>query len=176
MPPRSPATGGGCCCARGRSALDGVRNWRSWFRNKRAPTRVVHSRLEQIRQRVFQIALGYEDQDDATSLRTDPLARAMCDRLPDDELGLSSQPTLSRLEHAVRARDVARMQQLLEDDYVCSLPDSTTVVLDIDSTDDPTHGQQPFSSFMVTGLRRGGPSASVRLRPGNAGNHRSARR
>ncbi len=151
--------------------------------DKRAPTRVVHSRLEQIRQRVFQIALGYEDQDDATSLRTDPLARAMCDRLPDDELGLSSQPTLSRLEHAVRARDVARMQQLLEDDYVCSLPDdTTTVVLDIDSTDDPTHGQQPFSFFHghyghamyfpLLVFDGEGRLASVRLRPGNAGNHR----
>src|SRR5580700_4943269 len=67
----------------------------------RAPERVVHSRLEQVRQRVFQIALGYEDQNDADALRHDPLLRASCDRLPNDPHGLSSQPTLSRLEHAV---------------------------------------------------------------------------
>lgn len=151
--------------------------------DERDPARVVHSRLEQVRQRVFQIALGYEDQNDATALRTDPLARAMCDRLPDDELGLSSQSTLSRLEHAVRARDVVCMQQLLEDDYVCSLPEDTTaVVLDLDSTDDPTHGQQPLSFFHghyghamyfpLLVFDGEGRLASVRLRPGNAGNNR----
>jgi hypothetical protein len=151
--------------------------------DKRDATRVVHSRLEQIRQRVFQIALGYEDQNDAATLRTDPLARAMCDRMPDDERGLSSQPTLSRLEHAVKARDVVHMQRLLEDDYVCSLPDDTkTVVLDLDSTDDPTHGQQPLSFFHghyghamyfpLLVFDGEGRLVSVRLRPGNAGNNR----
>lgn len=151
--------------------------------DKRDPKRVVHSRQEQVRQRVFQIALGYEDQNDATTLRSDPLARAMCDRLPDDELGLSSQATLSRLEHAVSARAVVSMQQLLEDDYVCSLPDdTTTVVLDLDSTDDPTHGQQPLSFFHghyghamyfpLLVFDGEGRICSVRLRPGNAGNHR----
>lgn len=149
----------------------------------RDPARVVHSRLEQVRQRVFQIALGYEDQNDATTLRNDPLARAMCDRLPDDERGLSSQPTLSRLEHAVGARDVACIQQLLEDDYVCSLPGETTaVVLDIDATDDPTHGQQPLAFFHghygtsmyfpLLVFDGDGRLVSVRLRPGNAGNNR----
>lgn len=107
----------------------------------------------------------------------------MCDRLPDDELGLSSQSTLSRLEHAVHARDVMSMQQLLEDDYVCSLPEDTTaVVLDLDATDDPTHGQQPLSFFHghyghamyfpLLVFDGEGRLASVRLRPGNAGNNR----
>jgi len=151
--------------------------------DKRDATKVVHSRLEQVRQQIFQIALGYEDQNDATTLRTDPLARAMCDRLPEDEKGLSSQPTLSRLEHAVSARDVVHMQRLLEDDYVCSLPDdTTTVVLDLDATDDPTHGQQPLSFFHghyghamyfpLLVFDGEGRLVSVRLRPGNAGNNR----
>jgi len=151
--------------------------------DKRDPNRIVHSRLEQVRQRIFQIALGYEDQNDATTLRADPLARAMCDRLPEDKQGLSSQPTLSRLEHAVSARDVVNMQRLLEDDYVCSLPDDTTaVVLDLDATDDPTHGQQPLSFFHghyghamyfpLLVFDGEGRLVSVRLRPGNAGNNR----
>ena len=88
--------------------------------DRRAPERVVHSRLEQIRQRLFQIALGYEDQNDADALRHDPLWRASCDRLPDDARGLSSQPTLSRLEHAATARTVVRLQRQLETDYVAS--------------------------------------------------------
>ena len=151
----------------------------------RDPTRVVHSRLEQVRQRVLSIALGYEDQNDATSLRHDPLWRLACDRRPDDPRGLSSQPTLSRLEHAASARDVVRLQRRFEADYVASLPDDTeVVVLDLDSTSDPTHGQQPLAFFhghygcsmyfpllVVDG---DGRLASVRLRPGNAGNDRYA--
>jgi hypothetical protein len=153
--------------------------------DSRAPERVVHSRLEQVRQRVFQIALGYEDQNDADALRQDPLWRASCDRLPDDPRGLSSQPTLSRLEHAVTARDVVRLQRQLEADYVASLPAGTdVVVLDLDSTSDPTHGQQPLSFFHghydcsmyfpLLVFDGDGRLVSVRLRPGNAGNHRYA--
>jgi Transposase DDE domain group 1 len=151
----------------------------------RAPERVVHSRLEQVRQRVFQIALGYEDQNDANALRLDPLLRASCDRLPSDPRGLSSQPTLSRLEHAVDARDVVRLQRELEADYVASLAEDTdVVVLDLDSTSDPTHGQQPLSFFHghydcsmyfpLLVFDGEGQLASVRLRPGNAGNNRYA--
>jgi Transposase DDE domain group 1 len=153
--------------------------------DERAPGRVVHSRLEQVRQRVFQIAMGYEDQNDAAALRLDPLLRASCDRLPEDARGLSSQPTLSRLEHAVDARDVVRLQRQLEADYVASLPEDTdVVVLDLDSTSDPTHGQQPFSFFHghydcsmyfpLLVFDGDGRLVSVRLRPGNAGNNRYA--
>jgi hypothetical protein len=151
----------------------------------REPGRVIHSRLEQVRQRIFQIALGYEDQNDADALRHDPLLRASCDRLPNDPRGLSSQPTLSRLEHAVNARDVVRLQRQLEAEYVASLPEGTdVVVLDLDSTSDPTHGQQPFSFFHrhydcsmyfpLLVFDDEGRLVSVRLRPGNAGNNRYA--
>ena len=153
--------------------------------DRRAPERVVHSRLEQIRQRLFQIALGYEDQNDADALRHDPLWRASCDRLPDDARGLSSQPTLSRLEHAATARTVVRLQRQLETDYVASLPqDTDVVVLDLDSTSDPTYGQQPLSFFHghydcsmyfpLLVFDGDGRLVSVRLRPGNAGNNRYA--
>jgi hypothetical protein len=48
-----------------------------------------------LRQRVFQIACGYEDANDADTLRQDPALKMACERLPDDE-PLASQPTLSR--------------------------------------------------------------------------------
>src|SRR3712207_1779701 len=51
-----------------------------------------------VRQRVFQIACGYEDQDDAATLRHDPLLKLVCGRLPESGAPLASQPTLSRLE------------------------------------------------------------------------------
>jgi hypothetical protein len=153
--------------------------------DRRDCSRSKHSRHEQFRQRVFQIALGYEDQNDAQSLRRDPLWKTACDRLPSDVDALSSQPSLSRFEHAVDARAVVCIQRALEDDYVASLPaDTTVVVLDIDATDDPTHGQQPLSFFHGHYDQRmyfplvvfdgDGRLCSVRLRPGNAGNNKYA--
>lgn len=146
---------------------------------------VDHTREEQLRQRVFQIALGYEDQNDASSLRDDPLWKASCDRLPDDEVGLSSQPTLSRFEHAIDARSMVSLQRAFEDQYVASLPDDTTgVVLDLDATDDPTHGQQPLAFFHahydqkiyfpLLAFDGEGRLVSFRLRAGNAGNNKYA--
>lgn len=151
--------------------------------DERDPLRITHSRLEQIRQRVYQIAQGYEDCNDATALRRDPLLQIACDRSPHDFQGLSSQPSLSRMEHAVTARSVVLMQRAMEDAYVAQLaPDTRCVVLDIDTTADPAHGQQPLAFFhghygetiyfpaMI--FDGEGRLVSVRLRPGNAGNHR----
>jgi len=59
----------------------------------RDATRVVHDRPEQSRQRIYQIALGYEDCNHADRLRSEPLLKTVCDRTPDDPVGLSSQPT-----------------------------------------------------------------------------------
>jgi hypothetical protein len=150
----------------------------------RDPRLTLHSRVEQLRQRVFQIVMGYEDQNDATSLRLDPMWKVACDRLITDE-ALSSQPTLSRFEHAMTGRSVVRMTQAFEDEYVRALPaDTQDLVLDLDSTEDPTHGQQPLSffnahydSYMYFPLLvfdAEGRLAGFRLRPGNAGNSRYA--
>lgn len=151
----------------------------------RDPRFVEHDREEQLRQRVFQLALGYEDQNDASSLRDDPLWKVSCDRLPEDEGGLSSQPTLSRFEHAVDARAMVMLQRMFEDQYVASLPDDTTgVVLDLDATADPTHGQQPLAFFHahhdhtiyfpLLVFDGDGRLVSFRLRAGNAGNNKFA--
>jgi len=104
-------------------------------------SKVIHSRKEQIMQRAFMIAFGYEDCNDADSLRHDPLFKTVCDSTPRDEHGLSCQSTLSRLENLVTPRTVVAIQRLFEDKYVASLPDDTDVViLDIDSTADSRRG------------------------------------
>ena len=142
-----------------------------------------HTLHDLIRQRVFQIALGYPDTNDATRLRHDPAFKTACDHLPADPLGLASQPTLSRLDTGVTARDVVRLQRDLERAYVAELPaDTTVVVLDLDATDDPTHGQQAFAFFNahydhhvllpVLMFDGEGRLVSLRLRPGNAGAYR----
>ena len=63
--------------------------------DERDPRKVQHTRREQMRQRLYQIALGYPDCNDADRLRHDPLLKSVCDRPPQAQ-GLSSQPTLSR--------------------------------------------------------------------------------
>ena len=70
--------------------------------DERDPRKVKHDRREQMRQRLYQIALGYADCNDADRLRHDPLLKSVCDQPPQAD-GLSSQPKLSRLENAVDA-------------------------------------------------------------------------
>ena len=106
---------------------------------------VRHSLEALVRQRVFQIACGYADQDDADALRADPLFKLACGRLPASEADLASQPTLSRLENAVDRPAVERLAGALADLYIRErgrdgVP--ARIVLDLDGTDDPAHGQQ----------------------------------
>jgi hypothetical protein len=106
---------------------------------------VRHSLATLVRQRVFQIACGYEDQDDADTLRTDPLFKLACGRLPVSEADLASQPTLSRLENAVDRPAVEQLAAALADVYIRERGRDGTparIVLDLDGTDDPAHGEQ----------------------------------
>jgi hypothetical protein len=115
---------------------------------RRGPVR--HGLATLVRQRVFQIACGYEDQDDADFLRTDPLLKLVCGRLPDTGPDLASQPTLSRLENAVDRKSCYRLAVALGELYMRErerdgIP--THIILDVDGTDDPTHGQQEGSAY-----------------------------
>jgi hypothetical protein len=106
---------------------------------------VRHSLSALVRQRVFQIACGYEDQNDATTLRADPLFKLACARLPASEPDLASQPTLSRLENAVDRHAVERLAEALADLYLrergrVGIP--SRILLDLDGTADPAHGEQ----------------------------------
>lgn len=109
---------------------------------RRGPVR--HALETLVRQRVLQIACGYEDQDDADSLRHDPLLKLVCGRLP-EQADLASQPTLSRLENAVDSKACYRLAQALVGVYLAAREQAgvpTHIVLDLDGTDDPAHGQQ----------------------------------
>jgi hypothetical protein len=103
-----------------------------------------------IRQRVFQIACGYEDQNDSNSLREDPLLKLVCGSLPETGANLASQPTISRLENAATARSCYRMALALLELYLGERGKDGApkkVLLDFDSTDDPTHGEQEESYY-----------------------------
>ena len=115
---------------------------------RRGPVR--HSLATLVRQRVFQIACGYEDQDDADTLRTDPLLKLVCGRLPETGTDLASQPTLSRLENAVDRRACYHLAVALGAIYLRERERDgvpTHILIDLDSTDDPTHGHQEGTAY-----------------------------
>src|SRR5205823_6527163 len=111
---------------------------------------VQHTIEALVRQRVFGIACGYEDQNDADTLRADPLLKLVCGRRPESDADLASQPTLSRLENAVDRHACARLAHALLDMYLRAREQDgrpTHIVIDIDSTDDPTHGAQEGTAY-----------------------------
>ena len=141
--------------------------------------RVKHDLLTLVRQRLFAIALGYEDNNDAAWLSKDPALKIMAGKAPESGDHLASQPTLSRFENRATAKDLRRLSDCLIELYLKTHPGPRKViVLDMDATDDPTHGQQQLSFFhgyyeehmyhplLVFDGRDGFPLAEV-LRPGN---------
>jgi hypothetical protein len=111
---------------------------------------VIHSLETLVRQRVYQIACGYEDQDDADSLRTDPLLKLVCGRLPDSGVALASQPTMSRLENHIGRHTAERLAAALVELYIQARRrhgPPPRILLDFDGTDDPAHGRQEGVAF-----------------------------
>jgi Transposase DDE domain group 1 len=109
-----------------------------------------HDLATLVAQRVYQIACGYEDQDDADHLRTDPLLKHVCGRLPETGADLASQPTFSRLENAIGARTCYRLAVALGEVYLRERERDgvpTHLVLDLDGTDDPTYGDQEGAAY-----------------------------
>jgi hypothetical protein len=68
---------------------------------------VRHSLLRLVRQRVYQVACGYEDQNDSDTLRSEPLLKLVLGSLPETGTDLASQPTISRLENTPDAKACA---------------------------------------------------------------------
>jgi Transposase DDE domain group 1 len=104
-----------------------------------------HPLPQLLRQRIFQIACGYTDQNDATSLRHDPLFKLVCGRLPDSDPALASQATFSRLENRVDRRSIERLATVLAEVYLAERACQgrpQQILLDFDGTDDPAHGKQ----------------------------------
>jgi len=107
----------------------------------RDPLRTVHSKFKLLKQRVYMLMQGYEDTNDVFHLQNDPLFK---DILEGD---LASQPTLSRFENGIEKRTIFELCYACIDRYVSGLKGKEEVIIDIDATDDPTHGAQQLSMF-----------------------------
>src|ERR1700748_171418 len=117
------------------------------LKDPRAPERVVHRLAEIIRFRILMIAAGYEDGNDADTLRRDPMVKLALDRLPAGE-ELCSQSTISRLENLPDRRALLRLGRALVGQYCGSFRAAPKrIVLDIDDTFDRVHGGQQLRLF-----------------------------
>ena len=123
------------------------------LRDRRDEAKVQHSIVDLLRQRAYQIACGYEDATDANSLRYDAALQLALGRIPADDAALASQPTLSRFEQRQHA-DLLRFSNALLDLWIERIltrarrtRKRARIILDFDSTDFVTYGDQQFALF-----------------------------
>jgi len=115
-------------------------------------SRRQHSLLLMLRQRLFGILAGYEDCNDHDILRDDPIFKLIADRLPEGE-ALASQPTLSRFENLATPDVLQKLIDFTIDTGIERLKQKhggglpASITLDLDATDDPTHGHQQLTLF-----------------------------
>jgi len=114
------------------------------FGDSRQQSKVRHSVLSMLRQRVYGLALGYEDLNDHDTLRHDPGYQTVVGRDSD----LASSPTLCRLENRANRAMVWAAHRVLVDSFMDSFDEPPEeLVLDFDSTDDAVHGKQEGRFF-----------------------------
>jgi len=118
----------------------------------RQPGKVIHRFHDLVRQRVFGIACGYEDCNDAERLAEDPMQKLLVDRDPIAGGTLASQSTLSRFENALGPKALMRMGNALADTVIARHRKRLKgrvkrITVELDPTDDPTHGAQQLTFF-----------------------------
>lgn len=118
-----------------------IKKFSKYLPDLRNPRLITYSRESQLKQRVFMMMLGYEDVNDVTHLQHDPLFK---DILQGD---LASQPTISRFENSLDKHSIFNFSNAWVAHYVSSLSGRKRIVIDVDATDDPTHGNQQMSMF-----------------------------
>ena len=119
------------------------------IRDKRHPSYIDHPLRDLLAQRIYQLASGYADANDANHLRRDPVFKLGLERRPlEAESDLASAPTFSRLEHQMDRKDIYRLTRALVDHFIASYAEPpAAIVLDVDHSDDPTYGQQEFAFY-----------------------------
>jgi hypothetical protein len=193
--PQASADGGAVLLKSLDTQLELTKRLAGCLEDTRQPGKVQHQTLELVRQRVFGLACGYADCNDAARLADDAIHKLLLDRDPLAGRALASQPTLSRFENAVEWAALRDMAHVLTDTVIETQRRrlkgrATRITIDLDPTDDPTHGQQQFTFFnghydtacylpIVATVTFNDESAQYAvaavLRPGNAPATRGAR-
>ena len=120
--------------------------------DRRQSGKIRHAIGDLVRQRLYAIGCGYPDANDASRLASDPISKLLCDRDPVKGEELASQPTLSRFENSVDRADLYRMgialaEAVIERHRRRLKRKAKRITIDLDPTDDPTHGAQQLTFF-----------------------------
>ena len=119
--------------------------------DNRQPSKIQHSYEEIFQQRMFGIACGYADGNDAARIANDPVFKLLAGRDPVTGSALASQPTLSRFENAVSSGELLRMSEALAEAVIQRhrrrKRKVRRITIDLDPTEDATHGGQQLSFF-----------------------------
>lgn len=120
--------------------------------DERQPGKVRHTLADLLAQRIFGLACGYPDANDADRLADDPIHKLLLGRDPIDGDSLASQPTISRFENEIGAQALYAMGRELAASVIARHQQrlhgrARTITIDLDPTDDPTHGEQQLSFF-----------------------------
>jgi len=116
----------------------------------RDPSKIEHDQKTMPAQRIFGIALGYEDLNDHNTMRFDPAMCVAVEQVPSlhPDAALASSPTLSRFENRVDRKALVRMSEALIDDFIASHDQPPEgLILDFDATDSIIHGHQEGRFF-----------------------------
>lgn len=114
----------------------------------REPAKIRHDQRTMLAQRIFGIALGYEDLNDHDTLRHDPLFSVLAEKAPESESPLASSPTLCRLENRIDRKALARMSAVFVEQFIASFDKPPReLILDFDPTDVRVHGAQEQRFF-----------------------------
>ena len=128
-------------------ALGFTRQFAGALHDRRDARFTRHSFLEMTAVRIFGILADYEDQNDHDVLRHDPVFKLVAGRSLLDR-PLASQPTHSRFENAIDVPSLFRLADVLIDQFIAAFDSPPgRLTLDIDTFDDPAHGQQQLVMF-----------------------------
>ena len=110
----------------------------------RNPELITHRQSDLLRQRIYGLALGYEDLNDHDTLRKDLAWQSAVERGEE----LASSPTLCRLENRADRRSAWAMSRVLVEQFIQSFKVAPKeLILDFDATDDRVHGLQEGRFF-----------------------------
>ena len=151
---------GGLLLGRLDRGLGLIRRMAACFTDRRDPRLIEHTVETLVGQRVFGLALGYEDLNDHDQLRHDPVFAALAGKLEakrSDCAPVAGKSTLNRLEHTPKRDaekyhkidyDAASLEALFVDIFLdAHARPPKEIVLDLDPTDDPIHGGQEGRFF-----------------------------
>jgi len=150
--PRSSSDGGAILLKAADRRLGLTEGLAACLEDERQAAKIDHEVKELLGQRIMAMACGYEDANDAARLASDPVHKLLVGRDPEQGEDLASQPTLSRFENSVDRKEVLTMAEVLADSVIERHRKrlrgrARLITIDLDPTDDPTHGAQQLTFF-----------------------------